>query len=295
MVNKTYTQFGKFSVAVMLPIFILSLIMLVCIGFDELITVFTFGFVLLTLLICLLTFYKLTISVTDTYVSFSLGIGLVSRKYSVSDIKSCKPVKNNILTGVGIRMLNNGWLYNVSGLQAIELTFKNRKSVVRIGTDKPEEVAMEINKLIEGNKMESISDYNSKSHVALILIILFLAIIIPAAIVLSGKREIKTTFTNTEFVINGMYGMGIKLADIRQLDTISALPAIKRRTNGYAAGNTLKGNFTLSDKSKVKLFITKGNPPYISIRTDDLQLYFNFEDSRNTVELFNELKERVKR
>ena len=191
-------------------------------------------------------------------------------------------------------MLTNGWLYNVSGLQAIELTFKNRKSVVRIGTDKPEEVALEINKLIEGDKMGSTSDYHSKSHVALILIILFLAIIIPAAIVLSGKREMKTTFTNTEFVINGMYGMGIKLADIRQLDTISELPSIRRRTYGYAAGNTLKGNFTLSDKSKVKLFITKGNPPYISIRTDDLQLYINFEESRNTVELFSELKERVK-
>lgn len=292
MVNKTYTQFGKLSVAVMLPLLILSVIMLVSIGLDELITIVTFSFVILTLLICLLIFYKLTISVSDTYVSFSLGIGLVSRKYPISDIKSCKPVKNNILTGVGIRMLTNGWLYNVSGLHAIELTFKNRKSVVRIGTDKPEEVAMEINKLIEGDKMGSTSDYNSKSHVALILIVLFLAIIIPAAIVLSGKREMKTTFTNTEFVINGMYGMGIKLAGIRQLDTISVLPAIKRRTNGYAAGNTLKGNFTLSDKSKVKLFITKGNPPYIFIRTDDVQIYLNFKDRSETVDLFNELKKR---
>jgi len=294
MVTKTYSQFGKLSVAVMLPLLILSVIMLICIGFDELITIVTFIFVILTLLICLLIFYKLTITVDNSYVSFSMGLGLVSGKYLISEIKSCKPVKNSMLTGVGIRMLSNGWLYNVSGLYAIELSFKNRKSVVRIGTDKPEEVALEINKLIEGDKMGSTSDYHSKSHVALILIILFLAIIIPAAIVLSGKREMKTTFTNAEFVINGMYGMGIKLADIRQLDTISALPVIKRRTNGYASGNTLKGNFTLSDKSKVKLFITKGNPPYISIRTNDLQLYINFEDSRMTAELFNELKERVK-
>jgi hypothetical protein len=295
MVNKTYTQFGNFTVIILIPIFIFGVIMLAKFGFEDVSAGITMLLVVLAILICILTFYKLTISVSDTYVSFSLGIGLVSRKYSISDIKSCKPVKNNILTGVGIRMLTNGWLYNVSGLQAIELTFKNRKSVVRIGTDKPEEIAMEINKLIEGDKMGSTSDYHSKSHIALILIILFLAIIIPAAIVLSGKREMKTTFTNTEFVINGMYGVGIKLADIRQLDTISDLPAIRRRTNGYAAGNTLKGNFTLSDKSKVKLFITKGNPPYISIRTNDFQLYINFEDSCMTVELFNQLKERVKR
>lgn len=292
MLNKTYTQFGNFSVIILIPVFIFGVIMLAKYGFEDVGAGITILIVVLTILICLLIFYKLTISVSDTYVSFRMGIGLVSRKYLISDIKSCMPVKNNIFTGIGIRMLTNGWLYNVSGLQAIELTFKNRKTVVRIGTDKPEEVAMEINKLIEGDKMGSTSDYHSKSHVALILIILFLAIIIPAAIVLSGKREMKTTFTNTEFVINGMYGMGIKLADIRQLDTISDLPSIRRRTNGYAAGNTLKGNFTLSDKSKVKLFITKGNPPYISIRTDDVQIYLNFKDSSETVDLFNELKKR---
>jgi hypothetical protein len=292
MANKTYTQFGKFSVAILVPLLVFCVIMLIYIGFEEISAAIILSFVILTLLLCLLLFYRLTIIIDSSHVSFRLGLGMVSRKYLISDIKSCNPVKNSMLAGVGIRMLPNGWLYNVSGLHSIELTFKNRKSVVRIGTDKPEEVAMEINKLIEGDKMGSTSDYHSKSHIALILIILFLAIIIPAAIVLSGKREMKTSFTNTEFVINGMYGLGIKYADIRQLDTISVMPAIKRRTNGYAAGNTLKGNFTLSDKSKVKLFITKGNPPYISIRTDNLQLYLNFEDCGQTKKLYDELKKR---
>jgi len=295
MVNKTYTQFGKFSVAILLPLLVFCVIMLIYIGFEEISAAIILSFVILTLLLCLLLFYRLTIIIDSSHVSFRLGLGMVSRKYLISDIKSCKPVTNSMLAGVGIRMLPNGWLYNVSGLHSIELTFKNRKSVVRIGTDKPDEIASEINKLIEADRGGSSSDYSEKSHTVIILTILFLTLFMPIVIVLSGKREMKTTFTNTEFVINGMYGMGIKLADIRQLDTISHLPAIRRRTNGYAAGKTLKGNFTLADRRKVKLFITKGNPPYISIRTDNLQLYINFEDSRMTAELFNELKERVKR
>lgn len=295
MVNKTYTQFGKFSVAIMLPLFLFSLIMLIYIGLEDITTAIIFSSVVLTLLICLLIFYKLTITINNSFISFRMGIGLVSRKYLISDIKNCKPIKNSMLTGVGIRMLHNGWLFNVSGLHSIELSFKNRKSVVRIGTDKPEEIATEINKLIGPENGVNPSYYSEKSNMAVILAILFLALFMPMAIVLSGKREVKTTITDSEFVISGMYGLEIKLADIRQLDTLPSLPAIRRRTNGYAAGKTFKGNFTLSDKSRVKLFITKGNPPYISIRTDDVQIYLNFKDSRKTVELYNELKDRVKR
>jgi hypothetical protein len=295
MVSKTYSQFGKFSVAIMFPLFIFSLIMLIYIGLDDITTAIIFSSVTLTLLICRLIFYKLTITIDSSFVSFRMGLGLVSRRYLISDIKSCKSVKNSMLTGVGIRMLPNGWLYNVSGLYSIELTFRNRKSIVRIGTDKPDEIASEINKMISADRTGSSSDYSEKSHTAVILTILFLTLFMPVAIVLTGKREVITTFTDSEFVINGMYGMGIKLSGIRQADTISVMPAIRRRTNGYAAGKTLKGNFTLSDKSKVKLFITKGSPPYISIRTDDIQLYINFDDSSKTLELFDELKERVKR
>jgi hypothetical protein len=295
MDKKTYTQFGKFSVIVLLPIFIFCLVVLLVNGFNDPAMSITLSFVALTFFICLLIFYKLTISINDTHLSFKLGIGLVSRKYPFSDIKTCKPVRNSLFYGVGIRLLPDGWLYNVSGCYAIELTFKNRKSRVRIGTDQPEEIASVINKMIEEDKTGSTSENKEKSHIALILIILFLTMIIPAAIILSGKREMKTSFTNTELVISGMYGLRIKVADIKQLDTISSLPAIRKRTNGYAAGKTLKGNFTLDDRSRVKLFITKDNPPYISIRTDDLQLYLNFIEKGKTVELFNELMEGVKR
>jgi hypothetical protein len=295
MDKKTYTQFGKFSVIVLLPIFIFCLVVLLVNGFNDPAMSITLSFVALTFFICLLIFYKLTISINDTHLSFKLGIGLVSRKYPLTDIKTCKPVRNSLFYGVGIRLLPDGWLYNVSGCYAIELTFKNRKSRVRIGTDQPEEIASVINKMIEEDKTGSTSENKEKSHIALILIILFLTMIIPAAIILSGKREMKTSFTNTELVISGMYGLRIKVADIKQLDTISSLPAIRKRTNGYAAGKTLKGNFTLDDRSSVKLFITKDNPPYISIRTDDLQLYLNFIEKGKTVELFNELMVGVKR
>ena len=77
-----------------------------------------------------------------------MGMGLIKKTYQLSDIKSCTPIKNNIINGWGIRRILGGWLYNVSGFQAIEIRFKNNPKVIRIGTDKPEEIVEEVKKCI---------------------------------------------------------------------------------------------------------------------------------------------------
>jgi hypothetical protein len=148
MTSKMYTQFGKFSVAVMLPILIFLVIMLILTGFNDVIPALIMIFVIVTILVCLLIFYKLTIEIDNTHVAFKLGTGLVRKKYALKDIEGCRPVKNSALYGIGIRIIPDGWLYNVSGRFAVELTFKNKKSKIRIGSDKPEEVAETINKLV---------------------------------------------------------------------------------------------------------------------------------------------------
>ena len=77
-----------------------------------------------------------------------MGIGLIKKTYPLSNIKSCTPIKNNIINGWGIRRILGGWLYNVSGFQAIELQFKNENKIIRIGTNKPDEVVAEVKKFI---------------------------------------------------------------------------------------------------------------------------------------------------
>ena len=138
---KKFTQSGTFSIMVTLSCIILCIVMLFIIGFDEALPVVILCFVILLFIVCLLIFYKLTITIDDTHLTFSMGIGLISKSYPLSDIESCTPVRNSFLYGVGIHMTSSGWLYNVSGLNAVEVSFKNRKSKIRIGTDRPDEVA----------------------------------------------------------------------------------------------------------------------------------------------------------
>jgi hypothetical protein len=286
METKEYTQFGTLSVIVMGSCLIICIVMMVISGLNDLAPVGILSFVAFVMLICLLIFYKLTIYIDDTYIRFKLGIGLVAKKYLISDIQSCKSVQNNPLSGVGIRKIPKGWLYNVSGLRAIELSFKNQKSIVRIGSNQPDEIAEVINKMIRPDLSNSSSEYKDKTGYALAMIITVMILFFVTLLIIAGVRETEVITTNTAIRIKGMYGLTINYSDIIKLDTISKLPGIRLRTNGFAFAKNLKGNFRLQDQENAKLFIKAGTPPYILIRTRDLNIYLNTKDPEKTKELF---------
>ena len=93
MGTKKFTQFGTFTVAIFLPLFLLFT------GLFK--SIFANSpdvhiFLASIFLICLLIFYKLTIIVDNVNVSFKLGIGLIGKSYKIADISSCKPITNSV-------------------------------------------------------------------------------------------------------------------------------------------------------------------------------------------------------
>ena len=91
------------------------------------------------LVTCLVLFTSLTVMVYKDRIEVKFGPGLVRRRFPMVDIESCRVVKNPWYYGWGVRITPYGWLYNVSGLGAVELTMKNGKQF-RIGTDVPNEL-----------------------------------------------------------------------------------------------------------------------------------------------------------
>ena len=96
--------------------------------------------ILLFLLGVLALFYNLTVESDAEYLRISFGIGLIRKRFPLDQIDSCLPVRNSWIYGWGIRLTHRGWLYNVSGLDAVELKMKSGKTC-RIGTDEPEVLA----------------------------------------------------------------------------------------------------------------------------------------------------------
>ncbi len=128
-----HTQIGRVTLAVLAAVLLIEFFAFRFIDESAMI-----GFILLAVLILVgLLFGALTVSLDAEYIKISFGIGVVKKKYPLAPIVRYEEVKNKWWYGFGIRLTPHGWLYNVSGLQAVEIEFENGKKI-RIGTDEPQ-------------------------------------------------------------------------------------------------------------------------------------------------------------
>jgi hypothetical protein len=88
------------------------------------------------LALCLVLFSTLTIIGNSSGIEARFGLGLIRKRFRWTDIRSAMPVRNHWLAGWGIRWNGSRWMFNVSGLDAVELRLKNGRTF-RIGTDDP--------------------------------------------------------------------------------------------------------------------------------------------------------------
>ena len=98
--------------------------------------------------VCATLFDSLTVRVSHDLVEISFGIGIIRKQFDVGNIRRASVVKNKWYYGWGIRLTPHGWLYNVSGLDAVEILMDNGKQY-RIGTDQPNELENAISTVIQ--------------------------------------------------------------------------------------------------------------------------------------------------
>jgi hypothetical protein len=79
-------------------------------------------------------FSSLTVDVGEAGIAWYFGPGLWKYNIPRADIKSVAVVRNQWANGFGIRVAPGFRLYNVEGLDAVELRLKDG-TVTRIGTD----------------------------------------------------------------------------------------------------------------------------------------------------------------
>ncbi len=104
---------------------------------------------LFVLTICVILFSSLTIIVDNDLLRIRFTGGLIRREFKLKDIVSCKSVKNPWWYGFGIRKIPKGWLFNIYGTKAIEISMKDGR-VYRIGTDEPDELKELITRKLSG-------------------------------------------------------------------------------------------------------------------------------------------------
>lgn len=89
-------------------------------------------------------FRSLTVEVDEYEVRLCFGDGPIKKSFAIADLSTVKSTRTKPINGWGIHWTGEGWLYNIYGLDAVELSF-NDGSKVLIGTDEPDELLNALN------------------------------------------------------------------------------------------------------------------------------------------------------
>lgn len=134
-----HTQPGHLLRAALLPMGIVAAIVTV-LSQPAMPATLISGIAAASLLISVVLFHSLTVSVDSANVDVRFGPGLIHKEIPLAEIQDCYPVRNRWYYGWGIHLTPHGWLYNVSGFDAVEIQLRSGKKY-RIGTDTPAELA----------------------------------------------------------------------------------------------------------------------------------------------------------
>ncbi len=136
-----HTQIGTFVLACLAIVATIMIVVSILVAeAAEGWVLFPGFFVVAILAVAGLLFGWLHVEVGRDAVQARFGLGLIRRTIQFEDIVAATPVRNRWWYGWGIRLTPHGWLFNVSGLDAVELELATGRKF-RIGTDEPNELA----------------------------------------------------------------------------------------------------------------------------------------------------------
>jgi len=79
----------------------------------------------------------LVVEVDAKAIDVRFGVGLIGRRFDIADVRRCERLRTRIWWGWGMHWTPSGWLYNVSGRDAVRVEFISQRAVM-IGTDEPD-------------------------------------------------------------------------------------------------------------------------------------------------------------
>ena len=130
MTRYEHTQIGHVIIWTLLGI------ILIANGVTEALAHWPTLVVSLILLVCLVLFYRLKITIEDETLWASFGAGIIRKRVRLAEIVGCEPIRIRWWYGWGIHLTPWGWLYNVSGFDAVAITLRDGKRLA-LGTDDP--------------------------------------------------------------------------------------------------------------------------------------------------------------
>lgn len=96
-----------------------------------------------------LGFGSLNVCVNRDSLQWRFGLGWPRKSLALSEIAAAAPTRTRFIEGWGIHLTRRGWLYNVSGFDAVLITRHDGKTLM-IGSDEPRALAAAIERARAG-------------------------------------------------------------------------------------------------------------------------------------------------
>jgi hypothetical protein len=150
MMNERYrhTQIGWTMIVLVVAVVLADLIIVPFSAPQGTLALALSGALVAVVAVMLALFSTLTVVVDDRTVSLRFGLGSLRRDVMLADVTAACKVRNHWYAGWGVRIIPRGRLYNVGGLDAVELEMDNGR-VVRVGTDQPDALRAAVQAAIE--------------------------------------------------------------------------------------------------------------------------------------------------
>jgi hypothetical protein len=105
-----------------------------------------------------------------------------------------------------------------------------------------------------------------------------------------GTRPPTVTMSPDRVSVQGSWASAeISRDDIVAISLEQAMPKVIRKSVGFDGFGSLRGAFRLDGIGQGRLFVERGKPPYVLVRTSDSFTYVNFDDPARTRALYAEL------
>ena len=251
---------------------------------------------LLIAAVLVLVFGTLTVEVTQDAIRLRFGVGLVRKRIPLRDVSSWREVRNPWYAGWGIHLAPGGMLWNVSGLDAVELVLGEGKRF-RIGTDEPAALAAAIARA-KGEAPAPVGapegpwSMGPRGGVAWKggLLALALGAAVVGALFWSQMRPPKVSVAPDGFEVETLFcGASFAATDITSVSLEARLPRVLLKTNGFGGAGTLRGHFRLEGLGEGRLYVEEGFAPYVLVRLRQGFVVVNFRQPERTRALYDEM------
>ncbi|HSD67043.1 MAG TPA: hypothetical protein VLF95_10095 [Vicinamibacteria bacterium] len=239
-------------------------------------------------------FGTLTVEVDEEAIRLRFGIGLVRRRIPLRNVQGWREVRNPWYSGWGIRLGPGGVLWNVSGLDAVQLALGDGKHF-RIGTDEPAALASAITRAKgEGPAAAAALEGSGPAAGAVSwkvgLFVVALGVALVGAIFWAQIRPPKVSVAADGFEVDTLfYGASFAATDVTSVSLEARLPRVLLKTNGFGGAGTLRGRFRLEDLGEGRLYVEQGYAPFVLVRLREGYVVVNFREPEKTQALYQQM------